>query len=162
MGPYGASILSVIVLLSVLGAVNGCLLTSPRIPFAQAHDGLFFSAFGRVHPRFKTPAFAVVVLGLWTSVVILTGSYETLAAYTMLSAWLFYTLGVLAVWVLRRKAPGMPRPYKMWGYPTTLWLFVLVSVWYMLDAFVSQPKPSFIALGIAAAGIPFYYIWRKA
>ncbi len=106
MGPAGASILSVMVLLSVLGAINGCLLTSPRIPFAQARDGLFFSAFGRVHPRFKTPAFSIAVLSVWTSIVILTGSYETLAAYTMLSAWLFYTLGVLAVWVLRRKAPG--------------------------------------------------------
>jgi len=161
MGPAGASILSMVVLLSVLGAINGCLLTSPRIPFAQARDGLFFSAFGRVHPRFKTPAFSIAVLGLWTSVVILTGSYETLAAYTMLSAWLFYTLGVVAVWVLRRKAPDMPRPYRMWGYPTTLWLFVLVSVYYMGDAFVTQPKPSFIALAIAATGIPFYFIWRK-
>jgi APA family basic amino acid/polyamine antiporter len=160
LGSAGASVLSAIVLLSIIGAINGNILTAPRIPFAQARDGLFFRRFGHIHPRFKTPSFAILVQGLWTAVVILTGSYETLAAYAILSAWLFYTLGVLAVWVLRRTRPDAPRPYKMWGYPVTLWLFVIVSIWYMLDALVNQPKTSLIALAISAVGIPFYYLWR--
>ena len=161
MGSAGASVLSAIVLLSIIGALNGNILTAPRIPFAQARDGLFFRRFGDIHPRFKTPSFAILVQGVWTSVLILTGSYETLFSYALLSAWLFYTLGVVAVWVLRRSRPDIPRPYKMWGYPVTLWLFVIVSVWFMLDALVNQPKTSCIALAIAAAGIPFYYLWRK-
>jgi APA family basic amino acid/polyamine antiporter len=78
----------------------------------------------------------------------------------MLSAWIFYTLSVVAVWVFRRKMPDAPRPYRMWGYPVTLWLFVIVSVWFMVDAMVNQPKPSLTALAIAAAGVPFYYLWR--
>lgn len=162
MGPAGASVLSAIVLLSIIGAINGCILTAARIPFAQARDGLFFSRFGQIHPRFKTPAFAIVAQSLWSGVLILTGSYETLFSYTMLSAWVFYTLSVLAVWVLRRKMPDAPRPYKMLGYPFTLWAFVIVSVWFMVDALLNQPKISGIALGIAAAGIPFYFIWRGA
>jgi APA family basic amino acid/polyamine antiporter len=160
MGPAGASILSAIVLLSIIGAINGNILTAPRIPFAQARDGLFFSRFGRIHPRFKTPSFAIVVLGVWAGILILTGTYESLFSYMILSAWLFYTLGVLAVWVLRRKRPDMPRPYKMWGYPTTLWLFVIVSIWFMVDAFINQPKTSLVAMALTAAGVPLYYIWR--
>ena len=160
MGPAGASFLSGVVLLSIIGAINGCILTAPRIPFAQAKDGLFFSRFGHVHSRFKTPSFAIVVQALWTGLLILTGSYETLASYSILSAWIFYTLGVLAVWTLRRKTPDVPRPYRMWGYPTTLWLFIAVSVWYLVDAFVNQPKTSLIAVAISVAGIPFYFIWR--
>jgi APA family basic amino acid/polyamine antiporter len=160
MGPIGASLLSALVLVSIIGAVNGGILTSARIPFAQAGDGLFFSRFGRVHPRFETPAFAIVGQAIWSGILIVTGSYETLYSYAMLSAWIFYTLSVVAVWVLRRKMPDAPRPYRMWGYPMTLWLFVIVSVWFMVDALVNQPKPSLTALAIAAAGIPIYYLWR--
>ena len=160
MGPAGAGILSGVVLLSVIGAINGCILTGARIPFAQARDGLFLSQFGRMHQRFETPAFAIAAQGIWTGVLILTGSYETLSSYTMLSAWIFYTLSVAAVWVLRRKQPDAARPYKMWGYPYTLWSFVIVSVWFMADALVNQPKTSLIAFGIAAAGVPFYWVWR--
>jgi APA family basic amino acid/polyamine antiporter len=161
MGPTGATILSVVVLLSVIGAINGCILTGARIPFAQARDGLFFSRFGQVHPRFQTPGFAIIAQGIWTGVLILTGSYETLSSYTMLSAWIFYTLSVLAVWVLRRKQPNTPRPYRMWGYPYTLWSFVIVSLWFMADALVTQPKTSLVAFGIALAGVPFYLMMRQ-
>ncbi len=160
LGPAGASVLSAVVLLSIIGAINGNILTGSRIPFAQAQDGLFFSRFGHVHPRFKTPAFAIVALTAWTSVLVVTGSYETLFAYAMLSCWVIYILGVLAVWVLRRKSPNAARPYKMWGYPFTVWAFVAVSIWFMADAMVNQPKPSLMAAAVCAAGIPFYLYWR--
>jgi APA family basic amino acid/polyamine antiporter len=160
MGAVGATVLSIVVLLSITGAINGCILTGARIPFAQARDKLFFSPFGRVHPRFETPGFAILAQGLWAGVLIVSGSYETLSAYTMLSAWIFYTLSVVAVWVLRRKQPDAPRPYRMWGYPYTLWAFVVVSAWFMVDALITQPRTSLIAFGIAAAGVPFYFIWQ--
>jgi len=160
MGPLGASLLSAVVLLSIVGAINGNILTGARIPFAQAQDGVFFARFGRIHPRFETPAFAIVAQTAWTCLLVVTGSYETLFAYAMLSSWIFYSLGVAAVWVLRRKAPHAPRPYRMWGYPFTMWAFLLVSGWYMVDAIVNQPKPSLIALAICAAGIPLYVFWR--
>ncbi len=160
-GPIGASALSIVVLMSIIGAINGCILTGARIPFAQARDGLFFSQFGHIHPRFHTPSFAIAVQALWSGVLIITGSYETLADYSILSAWVFYTMSVAAVWVLRRKLPDLPRPHKMWGYPFTLWAFLIVSVWFLLDALVNQPKVSTIALLFGAAGVPFYYLWRS-
>jgi len=153
-------VLAAVVLLSIIGAINGNILTGARIPFAQARDGLFFARFGRVHPRFETPSFAIVAGAAWTGLLVLTGSYETLFAYAMLSSWIVYTLGVAAVWVLRRKAPDVPRPYKMLGYPYTMWAFLIVSAWYMADAMVTQPGPSLMAFVVCAAGIPFYIYWR--
>lgn len=160
MGALGGTVLSVVVMGSILAAINGCILTAARVPFAQARDGLFFQRFGRVHPRFQTPGFAIIVQGIWTGMLIVTGSYETLSAYTIFSAWIFYTLTVFGVWILRRRAPDAPRPYRMWGYPVTLWLFIIVSAWFLVDSLMQQRKPSVMALLIAAAGIPFYFLWR--
>jgi len=116
MGPLGGRFVSLAVLLSIVGAVNGCVLTSARVPFAQARDGLFFAPLGKVHPRFQTPAVAIVWVGVWTCVLVLTGSYETLYSYSILAAWVFYTLSVAGVFVLRRKLPDAPRPYRA-GHP---------------------------------------------
>lgn len=162
MGSMGGTFVSLTVLLSIIGAVNGCILTAARLPFAQARDRLFFARFGKIHPRFHTPASAIVWGGAWTAVLILTGSYETLYSYSIVAAWIFYTLSVAAVFVLRRKQPHRERPYRMWGYPYTLWLFVGVSVWFVMDAFLAQPWPSFMAFVIIATGVLAYWIWRKA
>lgn len=162
MGSIGATFVSITVLLSIVGAVNGCILTAARLPFAQARDGLFFAPFGRVHPRFQTPAFAILCGGIWTAILVLTGSYETLYSYAILAAWIFYTMGVASVHILRKKLPNAPRPYRMWMYPYTLWLFVVVSIWFMVNSFITQPRPSLMALVIVATGIAAYRIWEKA
>jgi APA family basic amino acid/polyamine antiporter len=160
MGRIGGAFVSLTVLLSIIGAVNGCILTGARIPFAQARDGLFFARFGKVHPRFQTPSFAILCSGIWTAILVLTGSYETLYSYSILAAWIFYTMCVGAVFVLRRKLPDVHRPYRMWGYPYTLWLFVAVSVWFMADALITQTRPSLMALVIVAAGGVAYRMLR--
>jgi basic amino acid/polyamine antiporter, APA family len=161
MGSIGATIVSLTVLWSVVGAINGCIMTAARVPFAQAQDGMFFARFGRIHPRFKTPAFAIWLQSLWIAVLVLSGSYETLFSYSIVAAWIFYTLSVSAVLVLRRKLPELPRPYKMWGYPYTMWLFILVSVWFIANALVTQFLPSIVALLIILTGVPFYFVFSK-
>ena len=160
MGRIGGAFVSLTVLLSIIGAVNGCILTGARIPFAQARDRLFFARFGGVHPQFQTPGFAILCNGIWTAILVLTGSYETLYSYSILAAWIFYTMSVGAVFVLRRKLPDLHRPYRMWGYPYTLWLFVAVSVWFMADALVTQTRPSLMAFVIVAAGGVAYRMLR--
>ncbi|HTP31555.1 MAG TPA: amino acid permease [Candidatus Acidoferrales bacterium] len=162
IGGAGGTFVSVTVLLSIVGAVNGCVLTAARIPFAQARDGLFFKRFAEVHPRFRTPGTAIVWGGVWTALLVLTGSYETLYSYSIVAAWVFYTMTVAAVWILRRKMPDAVRPYRMWGYPWTLWLFVAVSVWFIVDAFVTQPLPSAMAFVIVASGVGAYWIWARS
>ncbi len=161
LGSVGGTFVSITVLLSIIGAVNGCILTAARVPFAQAQDGLFFARFGRVHPRFRTPSFAILCGGIWTAVLVLTGSYETLYSYSILAAWIFYSMGAAAVYVLRKKLPDYPRPYRMWMYPYTLWLFVLVSVWFIINAFVTESWPSLMALVVIVTGVGAYRIWAK-
>ena len=93
--------------------------------------------------------------------LVLTGSYETLFSYSMVAAWIFYTLSVAAVFLLRRTQPHRARPYRMWGYPYTLWAFVLVSIWFIANAFVTQLVPSLMALVIIVSGIPAYLLFRR-
>jgi APA family basic amino acid/polyamine antiporter len=161
MGRMGGTFVSAAVLLSIIGAVNGCILTAARLPFAQARDRLFFARFGEVHARFHTPGSAIVWGGIWTVILVLSGSYETLYSYSILAAWIFYTLSVAAVLALRRKFPNAARPYRMWGYPYTVWLFVAVSLWFIVNSFFSQPRPSFMALLIIGSGIAAFWLWQR-
>jgi APA family basic amino acid/polyamine antiporter len=161
MGPMGGTFVALAVLLSITGAINGCTMTAARIPFAQARDGLFFGRFGEAHPRFQTPGLAIICGAIWTSILVVSGSYDTLYSYTILAAWIFYTMSVAAVMVLRRKLPDAKRPYRMWGYPWTLGVFVASSVWFIADTVVTQPLPSGMALGIVAAGGLVYRVWRR-
>jgi|SRR5579859_245502 len=161
MGPIGGTLVSLTILLSIVGASNGAILTFARAYFAQARDGLFFRSVGNVHPRFETPHIAIVVQGIWAAVLATSGSYERLFSYVIFAAWIFYGMAVLGVVVLRRKAPDLPRPYKMWGYPVTPLAFVAVASWFVINTVITTPVSSLIGLAIVAAGVPVYYIWRR-
>ena len=162
LGPVGGTLVSTIILLSIIGSLNGAILTCPRVYFAQAQDGLFFRRFGEVHPRYKTPAFAILAQGVWAAVLIVSGSYETLIDYAMFAIWLSYVFMIAGVLVLRRTQPDLPRPYKMWGYPVTPLLFLGVALWFLGNMLVTRPTPSLAALGLIAAGVPVYFVWRRA
>jgi basic amino acid/polyamine antiporter, APA family len=160
LGTGGGKLVSAIILVSILGTLNGCFLTTPRVYFAQAADGLFFRRFARIHPRFETPAFAIVMQGAWAAVLVVTGSYETLVDYALFATWLFYGLMIGAVMVLRRKRPDVPRPYRMWGYPATPLLFLAITGWFLVNMLVTRPGPSLASLGLTATGLPVYFIWK--
>ena len=161
MGSIGGTLVSLTILLSIIGASNGAILTFARAYFAQARDGLFFRAVGSVHPRFETPHIAIVVQGIWAAVLAISGSYEVLFSYVVFAAWIFYGLAVLGVVVLRHKAPKLPRPYRMWGYPVTPIAFAAVAFWFVMNTIITTPVSSLIGLAIVAAGVPVYYIWRR-
>ena len=162
MGPAGATLVAITILLSIFGSNNGSMITSPRVYFAMAGDGVFFRIFATVHPRFQTPAFAIVLQGAWAIVLTLSGSFNTLISYLIFAAWIFYALTVAAVVILRRRRPEAPRPYRMWGYPWTPAAFVAASLWLVVNTIVTRPQPSLIGLGIIATGVPVYYLWRRA
>jgi basic amino acid/polyamine antiporter, APA family len=161
LGPVGGTLVSVIILLSIVGALNGAILTCPRVYFAQAQDGLFFRRFAEVHPRYRTPGFAILAQGVWASVLIVSGSYEALIDYAMFAIWLSYAFMIAGVMVLRGTQPDLPRPYRMWGYPVTPLLFLGIAVWFLGNMLVTRPAPSFAGLGLIAAGVPVYFVWRR-
>ncbi|HEY1340249.1 MAG TPA: amino acid permease [Bryobacteraceae bacterium] len=162
LGPAGGKLISFIILLSIVGTLNGCILTIPRIYFAQASDGLFFRRFAEVHPRYRTPAFAIVLQGVWASILLLSGGYDSLIDYAMFSIWLLYGFMVAAVIILRRKRPDLPRPYRMWGYPVTPLLFVVIAAGFVGNTLIARPGPSLIALALMLTGAPVYWIWTRA
>jgi APA family basic amino acid/polyamine antiporter len=161
LGAAGGSLVALIILLSIIGAMNGCFLTSPRIYFAQARDGLFFAKFAEVHPRFQTPAFAIAAQAVWSIVLLLSGTYETLMDYAMFALWVFYGLMVLGVILLRRSRPELPRPYRMWGYPVTPLMFLAVTLYFVGNTLITRPGPSLAGLGLIATGVPVYFFWRR-
>lgn len=161
LGPLGASLVAFTVLLSIIGSANGWTLTSPRLYFAQARDGLFPRAFASIHPRYQTPHFAILLFGAWSALLVLTGTYETLASYAMFAAWVFYGLTAAGLLVLRRRYPGRPRPYSMWGYPVTLVLFLAVAVGFIINTLIATPGPALMATLIMAAGVPVYFVWQR-
>ena len=160
-GSAGGTIISVTILISIFGALNAGILTGPRVYFAQARDGLFFRQFAEVHPRFKTPALAVLLQGVWAAILSLSGSYVGLLSFAMFAAWIFYGLAVLGVIVLRIKRPDWERPYRMWGYPVTPLLFAVASVWLVANTLVTKPLPSLAGLALIASGLPVYFWWRR-
>ena len=115
VGPVGASIIALIILLSMTGTANGHLLTAPRVFYAMAKDGLFFKSVAKVHPKYRTPHVSIIVLATWAALLSLSGTFEQLYSYVIFGFWIFMGLTVAGVIILRRKRPDLPRPYKTWG-----------------------------------------------
>ena len=161
LGPAGGTVLTLTILLSIAGAMNGFIMVAPRLCYAMALDGLMFQKLAVLHPRYQTMSVAIVAQAVWTSLLVLTGSFETLVPYAMIAAWFFYGLTVAGVTILRRKYLDRPRPYRMWGYPVMPWLFTAVALWFVINTWITQPGPSTVAFLIIASGIPVYYLWRR-
>ncbi|MBI3981449.1 MAG: amino acid permease [Gemmatimonadetes bacterium] len=161
IGPGGAALVAAAILISTLGANNGIVLTSARIPYAMARDGLFFRWTARVDPRFGTPALALIAQGVLSAGLALSGTYEELITYVVFTSWIFYAMSCGAVIRLRRTAPGMERPYRAWGYPLTPVLFIAFSLWLVGATILESPRESAIGAGIVLAGVPAYFSWKR-
>jgi len=161
VGPVGASVVALIILMSMTGTANGHILTSPRVLYAMAKDGLFFKSVARVHPRYLTPHVAIIMLASWAALLSLSGTFEQLYSYVIFGFWIFMGLTVAGVMVLRRKRPELPRPYRTWGYPVTPILFILSSVFLTINSLIQTFWNSFIGLALIAIGIPVYFVWKS-
>lgn len=161
VGRLGASVTSVIILMSIFGTANSHVLTAPRALYAMAKDGFFFKPMAKIHPRFRTPHIAIIVFSFWACLLAASGTFEGLLNFVMFGYWIFMGLAVAGVIVMRRKAPDRPRPYKAWGYPLTPILFILGVVLLTGNSLVKTFWNSFAGLGLIAAGIPVYYFWKS-
>ena len=135
-------------------AAHATVITAPRVYFAMAAEGLFFRRLAEVHPRYGTPAIAIVASCAWSAVLAATGTFEQLLTYVVFVGWIFYALGAAAVIALRIKQPAAPRPFKVPGYPVTPVLFVLAAAAIVGNTMYSQPRQAAIGLGMVLLGAP--------
>src|SRR3984957_4775223 len=160
-GPIAGAWITVAMVISALGSMNSSVLSGARPTYAMARDGIFFKIADGVHPKYRTPARALIFQGVLTSLMALTGTFEELTNLFIFAGWIFYGLAVVALFRLRYKEPNMPRPYRCWGYPWVPGLFVAGALALTFNIWLDRPGRSSIGLLLMAAGLPFYRYWNK-
>jgi APA family basic amino acid/polyamine antiporter len=171
LGSWGGSLIAIAIMISTFGTTNGTLMMSARVYYAMAKEKLFFSKLQNVHPRFRTPGPSLIVQGIWTSVLILSGTFDQLTDMLIFVSWIFYAAAALGVIVLRRKMPDHERPYRVWGYPAVPILFIVFAMIYVVFTLYSDIANyaggraplinSLLGLLLVAAGIPGYLYWKR-
>jgi APA family basic amino acid/polyamine antiporter len=171
LGVRAGDIMGLVSIISLAAGINAWTFAGPRVYYAMARDGVFFPAAARVHPRLKTPAASIVAQAVWATLLILTGSRDTLATYVGFAITLFAGIAVAAVFVLRAREPNAPRPFRAWGYPIAPAIFTLASALIVLNALRTdlivpiirdEPwGPSAIGLIVIGLGIPIYWVLRR-
>jgi basic amino acid/polyamine antiporter, APA family len=161
VGAAGAVFVTCVVLVSTFSGLHGTMMTGPRIFFAMADRGLFFQGVARVSPRFHTPSVAIWLATVLGVLYVLENNFAQLANKFVLGLWPFYAMAVIGVFVLRRKRPELPRPYRVWGYPVVPGLFLLASLGMVLNALWTDPWGTGMTALIILAGVPMYYLWRR-
>ena len=157
-GRAGVAFISVVVMLSAFGALNASMLASPRVFFAMADDGVFFRSVAKVHPRYNTPYVAILVAMALGVAFVLTRTFEQLSDTFVLSIWPFYAFGVGALYILRRRRPDLPRPYKVPGYPVLPAVFIAGVIYLVVNALITDPVWTTVTFAIVLAGVPVYYM----
>ncbi|HEV2493849.1 MAG TPA: amino acid permease [Terriglobia bacterium] len=160
LGGAGGAFVAIGVLISTFATLNGSILSGSRVPYAQARDGLFPKALASVNPRFQTPAIAIVAQAAIAGIFALSGTYEALYTKVLFSEWLFYGLVTTSIFVLRRREPGLPRPYRTWGYPVVPAIFALLAALFLVNTFLERRTDSLWGLALMGSGVPAYGLWR--
>lgn len=160
-GPLGASLVVIGILCSTFGSTNGMLLSGPRSIYASGAGGTFSKRFGNVHPKYHTPAHAILTLGVWSAILTVSGTYEQITSFVVFGAWGFYALTALSVIVLRRKMPDAERPYKAWGYPYATLLFIAIAGWFIYNTLVEDTRNAVIGIALLLISLPFYFFWTR-
>jgi len=161
LGSGGERFIAAAIVIGTLGANNGYIFTSARIPYAMAVDGKFFQWAGRLDAKTHSPNLVLLVQMVMALAFTLSGTYERLLTYVVFASFLFYALSAAAVIVLRRREPDLPRPYRAWGYPFTPIVFILFAIYLVGDTIIHSPKESVIGAGIVLLGLPAYYYWKR-
>ncbi len=159
LGTAGVVFVSLAIMVSTFGTLNGSMMTGPRVFFAMAEDRLFFRRLADVHPRFGSPAHSIVLAAVLGVVFVSIRTFAELADQFIIGIWPFYALAVAAVFVLRRRRPDLARPYRVWGYPVVPLLFLIASVYLLGNYMVSEPLTFAVDVLVILSGIPIYVLW---
>lgn len=161
LGPAATGLMSGLLAMSVMTALQIVSLVGARIPYAMAADGVFFRSLARLSPRTRVPVRALVAQAVWASVLVVSGSFDTLTDYVIFAVLIFMGLATASVFVFRRRLPDVDRPYRTWGYPVVPVLFLLTAAWLIVNTLQTSPRQAFAGLGLVAIGVPFYWYWTR-
>jgi len=159
-GDYAAIIMAIFIMISTFGCNHGLILAGPRVYYAMARDGLFFKKVAEINKK-GVPGFAIAIQGVWSVLLCLSGTYSNLLDYVIFAVLIFFTLTILAIFVLRVKKPDIPRPYKAFGYPIIPAIYILTTTFIMIILLIYKPNYTFPGLIIVLLGIPVFYLWKK-
>jgi APA family basic amino acid/polyamine antiporter len=160
IGDYAAIIMAVFIMISTMGCNNGLVLAGPRVYYAMARDGLFFRKVGQLNKK-GVPAFALVIQGAWAILLCLSGTYSNLLDYVIFAVLIFFTLTILAIFILRIKRPDIERPYKAFGYPVIPAIYIITTITISVILIIYKPDYTLPGLGLVLLGIPVYFLWKQ-
>lgn len=161
LGSVAVTLMAAAMMTSSFGALHASILATARVPYVMATDRLFFKGLAKLSPRTHVPVRSLLVLGVWASVLTLSGSYDKLTDYAIFALTIFYALTAGAIFVFRRRFPNVERPYRTWGYPVVPLLFLVIITWLILTTIWNTPKEAGIGLGLIALGLPVYFYWER-
>ena len=160
-GFVAGNLLAAFTIISIAASTSAMVIAGPRVYYAMARDGMFLPSAATVHPRFRTPAWAIAVQAMWSGVLVLCGSLSQLVSYTGFAVVLFSAIAVASLFVLRRREPDAPRPFRAWGYPWAPGIFIVASAAMVVNEMIRNGATAFAGLAVIAAGVPVYYIFAR-
>jgi APA family basic amino acid/polyamine antiporter len=161
LGSAAGNAMGIVSIVSLLAGISAMTFAGPRVYFAMARDGLFFRRAALIHPRYRTPAFAIVAQAVWSSLLVLTAQADTLLTYTGFAIILFSGVAVVALFVLRARQPDAERPFRAWGYPVVPGVYVVASALILGNGLYTAPGPTGAGALVILAGIPIYLLFRR-
>lgn len=160
--PFGGILIAVIIAVSVIGTAGIYTLSSPRIYYAMADDGIFFKKLAWVHPRFRTPVNAIITQSAWAIILLLFwGTFEDVITYVVFIDWIFFALTAFSVYLFRATRKDIPRPYKTLGYPITPAVFIVISAFFVINTLIEKPKHAWAGLIFMAIGVIFFIYFKR-
>lgn len=160
IGDGGATLISILIVVSTLGCIHASIVSNSRIYYAMAREGLFFRNVARINSH-KAPATALWMQGAWSMVLVMSGTFDQLTDMLIFAAFIFYGATALGVIILRKRLPDAHRPYRVWGYPFIPGIFFLFSVALVFNSVFTRPREVAIGLTLISIGVPFYFHFKR-
>ncbi|MDI9873666.1 APC family permease [Flectobacillus rivi] len=161
LGSWGGVLISCLILVTTFNCTSSTILLASRLFYAMSHEKMFFKHVDYIHPKYNTPSKALALQAVWASLLVLSGTFDQLTDMLIFAAFIFYGATTFGVFILRKKMPDAPRPYKVIAYPFVPAIFILFCIVLLVNTLMERPSEALIGLGLMATGLPFYFYWKK-
>jgi APA family basic amino acid/polyamine antiporter len=159
-GRNGELFIGILIVITTLSCNHATIIGTSRIYYAMAKEGLFFKSAGRLN-RFAAPANSLIIQCVWSCILVLSGSFDQLSDMMIFVVFVFYGATATGVFILRKRMPDAPRPFKVWGYPVIPAIIILFSAALFFNTIITQPALASFGLLLMLTGIPMWYWFTK-